>query len=272
MSSRPVLLATLDGYANEGGFDTPHGLATCYAPAIGLGRLESPGRANDLWGHYDIVPDLVHACGLDGVRVVVEWARIEPRPGRVDSNAVATYREALSLLRNEGLYLSVCLIDAVWPSWLGQEAWLLPWAHEAFIAHAQRTSEAFGDLADSFVPFARPDLVEAGFQRGTIPPWRTRARADAADATTQLAATTARLNDLPGLRDKQKQWREIPAVVPDAAVTALVGEISRFDEIHMRSLLPGYGPTAPASSLCAYEDSALIARAVSTALAEALGR
>ncbi len=75
---------TLEGYAVEGGFDGPGEPATCYSPTIALKRQVGPGGADDLWREYETVLDFVPEMGFDGVRLTIEWARIEPRAGEVD--------------------------------------------------------------------------------------------------------------------------------------------------------------------------------------------
>ena len=83
------ILAALDGYAVEGGLDTPDGPATCYAPTIALGRHAGPGPGEDLWHDYESVVDAARALAIDGLRLSVEWARVEPHPGEIDDEAWA---------------------------------------------------------------------------------------------------------------------------------------------------------------------------------------
>jgi hypothetical protein len=135
VTPRARLFVTLEGYAVEGGFDRPGGPATCYSPTIALGRHPGPGAADGLWRHYEDVLDLVPELGVAGVRLNVEWARVEPRADEVDESALRRYLDVVGHARSLGLDVTVGLVDAVWPSWLGQEAWLLPWV--APYAHAQ---------------------------------------------------------------------------------------------------------------------------------------
>jgi beta-glucosidase/6-phospho-beta-glucosidase/beta-galactosidase len=141
MTDRPRLFVTLEGYAVEGGFDQVGEPATCYSPAIALGRQRGPGGADDLWRQYESVLDFVPGLGFDGVRLSVEWTRIEPRADEIDTAALSRYRAVARHARSLGLEVTVALIDAVWPAWLGQEAWLLPWAAPDALAHGERVVE-----------------------------------------------------------------------------------------------------------------------------------
>ena len=88
--------------------------------------------------------------------------------------------------------MTAVLVDAAWPSWLGLEAWLLPWVVPYYLEHAARVAAALPDAR--LVAFADPrGVVERGFVEGTAPPWRRGARQDAARAHDQVARLTALL-------------------------------------------------------------------------------
>ncbi|HVB71309.1 MAG TPA: family 1 glycosylhydrolase [Acidimicrobiales bacterium] len=244
MSVRPRVMATLDGYAVEGGFDRTGEPATCYSPTIALGRHAGPGDACALWSDYETVLDLAPTLGLHGVRLSIEWARIEPRRGEVNDEALARYRAVATHARSVGLRVSVALIDAAWPAWLGLEAWLLPWVEPYVVEHARRLVEALGAAVDGVVVFADgPGIVARGFVTGAAPPWRRRAVADAASATEQIRRIESTLcaDDLVG-----------PLVVARSRTLSLTRPIHELsseladagvDEVYLRSLVGGFGPT-----------------------------
>ncbi|MGC8498018.1 MAG: hypothetical protein ACP5OV_00745 [Acidimicrobiales bacterium] len=193
--------ATLDGYAVEGGFDTDD-LTTCWSPAVALGQVLGPGPAADLWapGGYEAALAAAAGLGLDGVRITLEWARLEPRAGQPDEAALARYLAVVAAARAAGLAVVVALLDGTWPLWAGAEAWLLPWVRPHFVAHAARVADAL-PAGVGVVAAVRPTwLVRAGYLTGEAPPWRRRARADAASAAASLTATLAEARGLPALR------------------------------------------------------------------------
>ena len=245
---------TLEGYAVEGGLDQPGGPATCYAPTIALGRHVGPGAADDLWHRYEDVLNFIPALGFDGVRLTIEWARVEPRPGWIDEAALARYGEVLRHARSLDLLVTLAVVDAAWPSWLGQEAWLLPWVVPHVIAQARRLVERFSRDLTGVVLFAQPrELVANGFLRATAPPWRRSALREASFANAQIA----RLNEV--LRRDEMVG---PTLTASSAVIAL-GQAPRdlararasleVQEIYVRSLLRGRGPTSVAQGLLVQE-------------------
>ncbi|MHB8379810.1 MAG: family 1 glycosylhydrolase [Acidimicrobiales bacterium] len=252
MDSRARLFITLEGYAVEGGFDRAGGPMTCYAPTIGLGRHAGPGGADDLWSNYEDVLNFVPSLGFAGVRLTVEWARVEPRQGRYDEGAISRYRDVVRYARALGLDVTVALVDAVWPSWLGLEAWLLPWVVPHVLAHARRLVETFSDDVTGVVAFTQPqELVTRGFLSGTAPPWRRSAFADARFAHAQIEGLIEALgaDEIVG-----------PRLVRSSAVTSLDVAPDDFvetrrsldvDELYVRSLLRGSGPTSTGAGLLA---------------------
>lgn len=247
MSTRARRFVTLEGYAVEGGFDRAGGPATCYGPTIALGRHDGAGDADDLWRGYEEVLDFVPELGFDGVRLGLEWARIEPRQGHVDDDALARYGDVIRGVRALGLGVSVTLVDAAWPAWLGLEAWLLPWVVPHVIAHARRVATLVGHEG-GVVAFTRPDaLVRRGYLEASAPPWRRGARRDATFARAQIASITALLaaDPLVGPRLVTSS-AEVSAATPGGVAASAPG----VDELYVRSLVGGHGPTrAPAGLL-----------------------
>ncbi len=247
-------LLALDGYAVEGGLDGRGRPATCYASTIALGRHEGPGEAAGLWARYEEVLDAAAELGLAGVALSVEWARVEPLPGEVDESALARYRAVIEHARARGLRVTVRLITAAWPSWLGPEAWILPWVVPHALAHAARVAEALGEGPTGWVVFADPaGLVAGGYLEGTRPPWRRRARAEAALARRQLARITAAVAATAHLGAGLVEARSV-----ELDPIALARSRWARGEVHVRSLVRGKGPTASARGLLAFDGRAWV--------------
>ncbi len=254
--TRPRIYATLEGYAVEGGFDRRGEPATCYAPMIALGRLAGPGDGDDLWRRYESVLDLVPALGFDGVRLNLEWARLEPRDGAFDEAALDRYLEVVTYAQAIGLAVTVALVDAVWPAWLGQEAWLLPWVVPHVLAHARRVVSSL-PRGVRVVSFTQPaELVTSGYLAGTIPPWRQSALRDAGFAHAQVGAIieSLRADDLVGPHLVESNATTSLDVAADELVE--LRETLDVEELYVRSLVRGSGPTAAARGLLAQHGDA----------------
>jgi beta-glucosidase/6-phospho-beta-glucosidase/beta-galactosidase len=250
MTDRARLFVTLEGYAVEGGFDQVGEPATCYSPTIALGRHAGPGGADDLWHHYEYVLDFVPGLGFDGVRLSLEWTRIEPRADEVDPVALSRYLEVVRHARSLGLDVTVVVIDGVWPAWLGQEAWLLPWVAPYVLAHSRRVVEHFGDDITGVLAFAQPqELVTNGYLSASAPPWRRSALIDASFAHAQIGRIMEELreDDVVGA----KLVTSSTVVSLDSAPEDLLAARDAFvgSEIYVRSLLRGAGPTSVSAGL-----------------------
>lgn len=250
MTPRPLLFATLEGYALEGGYDRAFEPATCYRATIALGRHAGPGNALELWRDYERVLDLAKELGLDGVRLSAEWARIEPRQGYVDGGALARYAEVVAHANAIGLKVTLALIDAAWPSWLGLEAWLLPWVVPRVLEHARRMATYFdADIAGMVVFADGSRLAEGGYLDGALPPWRRAQREDAQHARAQIESIVTQLgaDALVGPR----LVRSSRTVELTSSAFFDIDAMGDCDELYIRSLVRGAGPTAARAGLLA---------------------
>jgi beta-glucosidase/6-phospho-beta-glucosidase/beta-galactosidase len=132
--------------------------------------------------------------GLRHYRLTVEWARLEPFPGRWDAMEAAHLRSVLAAGVAAGVEVWACLLHGSAPGWFtddqrgwraGKEA-VLAWAR-----HVDRVAEALGDLVAGWVPIHEPDLLaRLGYLDGTFPPGRQH-EDDARTAAATLAAAEA---------------------------------------------------------------------------------
>ncbi|HEY5262945.1 MAG TPA: hypothetical protein VIJ08_01625 [Acidimicrobiales bacterium] len=242
MERRPRRYVTLEGYAVEGGLDGPYQPSTCFRPTIALARHAGPGDADELWRDYERVLDLVPSLGFDGVRVSVEWARVEPHRGQVDTAALERYAEVVRYAQSLGLGVTTVIVDAAWPAWLGLEAWLLPWVVPHVIDQARRVVGAM-PAATRVIIFADTTSLVNGFLESSAPPWRHGARVDAEMAHDQINSILASLwNDpLVGPRIVATS----ASVRIDQPMATITSELAtECDELYVRSLLRGHGPSA----------------------------
>ncbi|MDB5097765.1 MAG: bglA [Cyanobacteria bacterium RYN_339] len=102
------------GFQTEGG-DT----SSNWAAWTRAGHTKAPmGRATDAWNRYQEDLDLAKGIGLNSFRLSLEWARLEPRPGQWDMNAVQHYHDVLLAARSRGLEPIVTVSHFAYPAWL----------------------------------------------------------------------------------------------------------------------------------------------------------
>jgi len=240
MTSSPRVLMSLSAYATEGGFDGRHQPASCFSPVIALGRVSGPGPALELWTRYEEVIEVAARLGIAGVCLELSWARLEPRRRQRDAAAVERYRQVVDFARSRGLWVGVAAIDAAWPAWLGQEAWLMPWVVPVAVDYLRWISEALE--ADSWSVFAQRDRLTKGFvDRGAGPPWRSDGSRDQRDAARQLDEI------VDSLRGGAVEWCD----ARDVELDDLAGLTMSAAEVHVRSLVRGTGPLASRRGLIA---------------------
>lgn len=130
--------------------------------------------ACDSWNRWEEDVELVASLGLDNYRFTVEWSRLEPEPGVWSHATVERYRRWCTALRERGIEPILTLHHFSSPRWLAARGgWADPATADAFVAHARRVAEAFGDVAGRFVTFNEPNIVAfMGHRFGMFPPGR----------------------------------------------------------------------------------------------------
>jgi beta-glucosidase len=117
--------------------------------------------------------------GLTHHRLSLEWARLEPGPGRRDPAEVERYREVLRSARDRGISVWGTLHHFSLPGWfaddqrgfLDEAAGLRTW-----LRHVDWVAETFGDLVHGWQPVNEPVVYAAGgFLLGQLPPGRSDA-------------------------------------------------------------------------------------------------
>jgi hypothetical protein len=178
-----VLGVSIDGYAVEGGYDVEGGPATSFGVAQSLGRTRPSLRSDGTFVHLDDLVRRAAQIGCQELRLTMEWARLERRPGQHDDDALARYLGALRTAQAESMSAVVVLCDATLPSWMGHEPWLSAWAADQFAAHAAWVAHRVEGLARSAVTFRAPNAAaREGWRTGRRPPHRTGADLDSVSA------------------------------------------------------------------------------------------
>ena len=119
----------------------------------------SPLRAADHWRRWREDNELMASLQLPIARIGVEWARIEPRPGKFDHAVLDRYREEIGDLVGKGIRPLVTLHHFVNPRWFAQRgAFTAAGSDKAFTRFAEHTVRALGDLVDEWVTINEPNV------------------------------------------------------------------------------------------------------------------
>ncbi|MFN0064579.1 MAG: glycoside hydrolase family 1 protein, partial [Myxococcaceae bacterium] len=130
------------------------------------------GRGVDFWNRYAEDYRLARDVGATAFRVSLEWARIEPEPGRFDGAAIEAYRERLLAMKAAGLRPVVTLHHFTHPAWFHKKnPWHMPESVEAFRRYAAVCAKILLGLDALVLTFNEPMvLLLGGYLQAVIPP------------------------------------------------------------------------------------------------------
>lgn len=156
------------GQQTEGGCD-----ASDWARAGQSGFVPVCDRGVDYWNRYVSDHDLVQDLGCNVMRVSVEWARIEPKEGVFDREALEHYREMLQDLHRRDIRVMLGLWHYSLPEWFARDYGLHHRnAVEIFGRFSLQVCTHLGDLVDDLVILNEPSVyVGLGYLQGHRPPF-----------------------------------------------------------------------------------------------------
>jgi beta-glucosidase len=178
-----------------------------------IGRAPPSGEGNGFSARYAEDFALLAEYGLTHHRLSIEWARIEPRQGERDSDAIEHYRSVLLAARAAGIEPWVCLHHFTLPGWFGDDLGGFldeKAARYWWPRHVDFCAETFGDLVFGWKPINEPVAYAlTSSLMGIFPPGRSDvgdfrtvvrnihvANADAAKLLRGAAAPVATIHNL----------------------------------------------------------------------------
>ena len=107
---------------------------------------EPSGLACDHYNRYEEDIRLMAQAGLNAYRFSIEWARIEPKEGCFNEDAIEHYRKVIRCCRENGVEPMVTLMHFTSPVWLIQKGgWEAESTIEYFRRYAAYVTEKLGD-------------------------------------------------------------------------------------------------------------------------------
>ena len=174
-------------------------------------QCEGASPASDWWdweraGHAPLSGDgngfamryaedfrLLASLGLRHHRLTIDWARVEPEPGRHDAAAIAHYRDVLTAALEAGLDPWVCLHHFTLPRWFADAGGFLVERNrgEFWARHVEFIAATFGDLARGWQPVNETNYYAfAAYRGGGWPPGHNDA-AESAQVSRAMQLATA---------------------------------------------------------------------------------
>ncbi len=142
------------------------------------GRVPPKGdEAAWSWTHFDRDVEALKKIGVNHYRFGIEWARVEPQPGRYNEAAIRRYVEMARKLKAAGIEPIVTLWHFTFPSWMvypkrsSRSRWMHPLYRERWPAYVEKVTKAMAPYVRTFAPQNEPngDLA-LGYISATWPP------------------------------------------------------------------------------------------------------
>jgi beta-glucosidase len=122
---------------------------------------EPSGAACNAYEMWAADVDRVAAMGLTAFRFSVEWARVEPSPGKLDEVALAHYGAIVDRCRDAGLAAIVTFNHMTSPHWFAARGgWLDDEAPSRFAAYCGAVTEHIGSGMAFAVTLNEPNLPQ----------------------------------------------------------------------------------------------------------------
>jgi beta-glucosidase len=132
------------------------------------------GNTVDYWNRFEEDHDLMVKLGYPAIRLGIEWARIEPEPGKYCKEAIEHYRQILASLRKRKIKICVTLNHWVLPQWVTeQKDWLNPKTILDILNYAELVIKSLGEFVDLWITLNEPvGLAIFGNLLDEFPPQR----------------------------------------------------------------------------------------------------
>lgn len=133
---------------------------------------DTSGRACEHWDRLEEDTQLLKDLHVNTYRLSVEWAKIEPRQGEWNQEAIAHYQKELKLLKENGIEPMVTLQHFTLPRWVVERgSWEWEGMPAAFGRFTEVVYENLGKDVRDWITFNEPMvLLGAGYVQGFFPP------------------------------------------------------------------------------------------------------
>ncbi len=174
----------------------PDYFTTDWDTLVAKGAAPVKGNALYSWTEFDKDVAALKKIGVTHYRFSLSWARIEPRPGEFNEEAIAGYVAMARKLKQAGIEPVVCLWHFTFPGWLydpkkpKQSNWLHPEVRERWLVYLDKVLPRLAPYTNYFAPQNEPNgQITTAYIAGQWPPAMTLAMGTywkAIDASTGM--------------------------------------------------------------------------------------
>ena len=130
------------------------------------------GKACDYWNLYKKDHDLLQELGVNIFRLSIEWARVEPKEGVFDEQAINHYHEILKDLKRRKIKVQLALWHWTSPIWFQKKyGFHKKKSSKIFTKYAEKMAKEFDGFIDTYITFNEPMVpLGMGYLGGAFPP------------------------------------------------------------------------------------------------------
>lgn len=134
---------------------------------------EHSAEGCDSYNRYEEDFDLAKKLNNNGIRISLEWARIEPEEGVFNEQELEHYKKVLQAARQRGLQTFVTLHHFTNPMWIYKKGhWANIKTPKYFARYAKKVGESLGSEVDVFLTINEPQVYALmGYVLGNWPPF-----------------------------------------------------------------------------------------------------
>ncbi|MFA7315920.1 MAG: glycoside hydrolase family 1 protein [Candidatus Paceibacterota bacterium] len=131
-------------------------------------------NACEHYTRYDADFDIIQSLNQNAHRLSIEWARIEPKEGEFDNNAIEHYRQVLINLKQRGIHRSVTIWHFTLPMWFYEKGGFEKEENIFyFVRYAKKVIESLKDVTSDFSSINEPMVYASnGYLRAFWPPFK----------------------------------------------------------------------------------------------------
>ncbi|MCF7888965.1 MAG: family 1 glycosylhydrolase, partial [Victivallales bacterium] len=118
---------------------------------------ETCGMACDSWNKFNEDIQLLKELGLKYYRLSIEWSRISPTPGKINTSALNHYEKILTTLKENDINIFLTLQHHTLPDWL-DHGWTNPNIEKYFEQYVSVIAKNFHYLVDAWMPINEPGV------------------------------------------------------------------------------------------------------------------
>ncbi|WP_132993419.1 family 1 glycosylhydrolase [Gordonia zhaorongruii] len=141
----PMPKGFLWGVSSSGFQAEGHSPPSNWTRYIRAGKTDDAvGTSVDFRHRYREDVALAKALGVEVYRVGIEWARVEPRPGRIDQRELAYYDDLIRTIVDAGMRPMITLDHWVYPAWIADHGgWGWAGTPRAWLRHNRMIVDRF---------------------------------------------------------------------------------------------------------------------------------